>query len=88
MSEFTADQIFLSVRLHEILSKRELEVAGLIADGQPPEAISKKLALSVKTVSTYRARVMDKLKPHGVESNARLAVLLFQAGLTPAVKLQ
>jgi len=47
--------------LSEILSKREFEVLSLIASGQSPKEIAESMGLSPKTVSTYRARIMDKL---------------------------
>jgi DNA-binding NarL/FixJ family response regulator len=47
---------------HHTLSERELEVLGLLAQGQSVKHIAKSLTLSIKTVSTYRARLMDKLQ--------------------------
>lgn len=47
--------------MHETLSDREFEVLRLIASGKTVGEIAKDLALSVKTVSTYRARVLQKL---------------------------
>jgi DNA-binding NarL/FixJ family response regulator len=46
---------------HQTLSDRELEVLCLIAGGKTPTDIADTLALSVKTVSTYRARLLEKL---------------------------
>lgn len=46
---------------HESLSDREHEVLCLLAQGKTPTEIGDRLALSVKTVSTYRARVLEKL---------------------------
>ncbi len=46
---------------HEQLSERELQVFLKLAQGQTPGDIAKALSLSVKTVSTYRTRVMEKL---------------------------
>jgi len=48
--------------MHETLSDREFEVMRLIASGRSVGDIAKDLSLSVKTVSTYRARVMQKLR--------------------------
>ena len=45
----------------ESLSKREFEVYSLIASGIPSKEIAEKLALSPKTVSTYRTRILEKL---------------------------
>jgi two-component system, NarL family, invasion response regulator UvrY len=47
--------------VHETLSDREFEVMRLIASGKSVGDIAKDLALSVKTVSTYRTRVLQKL---------------------------
>jgi two-component system, NarL family, invasion response regulator UvrY len=54
---------------HENLSDREFEVMRLIAAGHGREQIARSIRLSVKTVSTYRARVMEKMK---VKSNAEI----------------
>lgn len=55
---------------HDCLSRREFEVMCLLSQGMTPSAIGETLFLSPKTVSTYRARVLEKLKLH---SNAELA---------------
>jgi DNA-binding NarL/FixJ family response regulator len=47
--------------LHEELSDREFEVLRLIATGKTATEISEHLSLSVKTVSTYRARILQKM---------------------------
>jgi len=47
--------------VHETLSDREFEVMRLIASGKSVGDIAKDLTLSVKTVSTYRTRVLQKL---------------------------
>ena len=47
--------------LHETLSDREFQVMFLIASGKKPAEIADELLLSVKTVSTYRARVLEKM---------------------------
>lgn len=47
---------------HELLSQREFEVFLRLAKGETISAIAEGLFLSVKTVSTYRARVMEKMK--------------------------
>jgi two-component system, NarL family, invasion response regulator UvrY len=48
--------------LHEDLSDREYEVLRLMAAGKPVADIARHLSLSVKTISTYRVRILDKLK--------------------------
>jgi len=54
---------------HETLSDREYQVLRLLGSGKTISDIGRDLGLSVKTVSTYRARVLDKL---GMRSNAEL----------------
>jgi two-component system, NarL family, invasion response regulator UvrY len=54
---------------HQLLSDRELEVMLMIASGLSLTEIGNRLHLSAKTVSTYRARVMDKMQ---TKSNAEL----------------
>jgi two-component system invasion response regulator UvrY len=54
---------------HSILSDRELHVLKLIAAGVSLTEISQKLALSAKTVSTYRARILEKMR---MQNNAQL----------------
>jgi len=47
---------------HHTLSEREFEVLVLMAQGQSLKHIAQSLTLSIKTVSTYRARLLDKLQ--------------------------
>lgn len=47
---------------HDLLSDREMEVLRLLGQGKPVSAIADHLALSVKTISTYRGRLLEKLK--------------------------
>lgn len=54
---------------HETLSDREFQVLRLIAAGKSAKDIAAELSLSVKTVSTYRARLLEKM---GLGSNAEL----------------
>lgn len=46
---------------HELLSDREFQVLRMIASGKSVKEIAEELSLSVKTVSTYRARVLEKM---------------------------
>jgi DNA-binding NarL/FixJ family response regulator len=46
---------------HQTLSNRELQVLRMIAEGHSQKEIAAKLGLSVKTVSTYRARLAEKM---------------------------
>jgi DNA-binding NarL/FixJ family response regulator len=63
---------------HEQLSAREFQVLRLIASGKTVGEISEELALSVKTVSTYRTRVLEKMQ---LKNNAELMHYAMQAGL-------
>jgi len=63
---------------HEVLSDREFEVLRLLASGLTPTEISEKLFLSIKTVSTYRARLLDKMH---MRTNAELMKYAIKAGL-------
>jgi DNA-binding NarL/FixJ family response regulator len=55
--------------LHELLSDREHEVMRMIASGVPLTEIGDRIHVSVKTISSYRARIMEKMK---MKSNAEL----------------
>jgi DNA-binding NarL/FixJ family response regulator len=47
--------------LHALLSEREFQIFGKLAAGRSVSDIGRELCLSVKTVSTYRARILDKM---------------------------
>ena len=53
----------------ELLSDREFQVLRLIASGKQVSEIAKELSLSVKTISTYRTRILEKM---GLKNNAEL----------------
>lgn len=55
--------------LHDILSDREYQVLRMIAEGKTVKHIAEELSLSMKTVSTYRTRIMGKMK---MTTNAEL----------------
>jgi two-component system invasion response regulator UvrY len=55
--------------LHETLSDREYQVMRLIVSGKRIKEIAEDLSLSVKTISTYRSRILQKVK---MKSNAEL----------------
>jgi two-component system, NarL family, invasion response regulator UvrY len=48
--------------LHNNLSKREYQILILIGSGKSTSDIAKELELSIKTISTYRSRILDKLR--------------------------
>ena len=54
---------------HETLSDREHQVFIMLAKGQSPTEIGKELSLSVKTISTHRSRILDKMQ---MKKNAEL----------------
>ncbi len=54
---------------HETLSTREFEIMCLIAVGETPKSISRKLFLSTKTVNSYRDRILEKM---GMKTNAEI----------------
>jgi two-component system, NarL family, invasion response regulator UvrY len=64
--------------LHEQLSNREFQVLRLIASGKTPTEIAEMLSLSVPTISTYRARILEKMK---MKTSAELMRYALQHGL-------
>jgi DNA-binding NarL/FixJ family response regulator len=63
---------------HDRLSDREFEVMRGIASGESVSEIADRIHLSVKTVSTYRARLLEKM---GMSTNAELTRYAIQNGL-------
>ena len=61
-------------QLHETLSTREQQVLLLIASGKTPRAIAQEMALNVKTVNTFRARLLHKMKMTGNVELTRYAI--------------
>jgi two-component system invasion response regulator UvrY len=64
--------------LHESLSVREFQVMRLLSSGKTPSQIATDLKLSVQAVSTYRSRILQKLK---ITNNADLVRYALQSGL-------
>jgi DNA-binding NarL/FixJ family response regulator len=60
--------------LHERLSDREMEVLRLLGQGKTVSAIADDMALSVKTISTYRARLLEKLRLRTTANLVRYAI--------------
>lgn len=58
----------------DLLSARELEVLSLLAKGRTVSQAAKRLKLSVKTVSTYRSRLLEKLQLQTTANLIRYAV--------------
>lgn len=65
--------------LHETLSNREFQVMCMIASGKTVTEIAKELALSVKTISAYRTKVLGKMD---MKTNAQLTLYVLQKQLT------
>jgi len=63
---------------HEILSDREYQVLRLIGSGKKVSEIAAMLSLSVKTISTYRAHILDKMN---LKNNAELIYYVMNNGL-------
>ena len=63
---------------HERLSAREFQVLSKLAAGRAVSEIAEELQLSVKTVSTYRSRVLEKM---GLKTNADLTSYALRHGL-------
>jgi DNA-binding NarL/FixJ family response regulator len=84
LSETAADLVSTELRrssdrkLHETLSEREFQVFRKLAEGHTPTQIATELLLSVKTVSTYRARILEKM---GLKSNADITYYAISNGL-------
>ena len=64
---------------HDALSDREFQVMGLIASGKTVSEIAQLLTLSDKTISTYRARILEKM---GMKTNAELTRYAIQNRLS------
>lgn len=64
--------------VHELLSSREFQVLRMIASGKTVKQIADEISLSVKTVSTYRARILEKTS---MKTTAELIRYAFQAQL-------
>jgi DNA-binding NarL/FixJ family response regulator len=64
--------------LHKNLSDREYQVLRMIGSGKQVSEIAQTLSLSVKTISTYRAHILEKMK---LKNNAELTYYVMQNGL-------
>jgi len=65
---------------HEALSDREFQVLCLIAAGKPPREIAAELNVSVKTVGSHRARLLEKM---ALKNNAELVQYAIEHDLLP-----
>jgi two-component system, NarL family, invasion response regulator UvrY len=80
VAERLASQLDFSGKkeLHEMLSDREYQVLCMIASGKPSGEIAEELSLSVKTISTYRSRILEKMN---LNNNAELTTYAIQKRL-------
>lgn len=65
---------------HENLSKREFQIMCLIGSGKAVSEIAKELFLNVRTISTYRARILEKLN---LKNNSEITSYCVKEGFTP-----
>lgn len=65
---------------HQLLSNREFEVMRLLASGKSLKEIADELFLSEKTITTYRARVLEKMK---LRNNVELTLYAIENKLLP-----
>lgn len=63
---------------HEVLSDRELEVLRLLASGLTPAETAERLRLSIKSLSTYRCRILEKM---GLKNTAEIMEYATGAGI-------
>jgi DNA-binding NarL/FixJ family response regulator len=63
---------------HSVLSEREFQIFCKLAEGRSVTEIANKLCLSVKTVSTYRSRLLDKM---GMKTNADITTYAIRNNL-------
>ena len=66
-------------KLHEKLSDREYQVLCMIASGKRMKDIASELCLSIKTIGTYRSRILEKMR---MKNNAELTHYAIKHGLT------
>lgn len=84
VSESLAERLLIEVASpvdiepHTLLSDREFQILCLIGEGNTISAIADKLCISVKTVSTYRSRILLKMN---MKNNAELAKYAIKKGL-------
>jgi two-component system, NarL family, invasion response regulator UvrY len=71
VSDMLVEQITSPVREtpHETLSDREYQVMCMLGQGKTPTEIAKELTVSVKSISTYRSRILQKLN---IRTNAQI----------------
>ena len=77
LAEKLADELDVDIKKlpHERLSNREDQVMMMLAGGKSVSDIAEELCLSVKTISTYRTRILSKM---GMKKNAELTLYAVQ----------
>lgn len=84
VSSFLAEKLALDLESdrgtlpHEMLSDREYQVMCMIASGKRTKEIAEELYLSIKTISTYRSRILEKMR---MKNNAELTHYAVKQGL-------
>lgn len=80
LAELMTDQLShpSEKQLHELLSDREFQVFFKLAGGLTPTDIGTELNISVKTISTYRSRILEKMS---LKTNADLTYYAIKNGL-------
>ena len=66
---------------HELLSDREYQVMLMIASGKTVSAIADELFLSVKTISTYRTHILEKMR-----TSATSAAVVIQNNMVSPIR--
>lgn len=80
ISEKVADLLVMNLgsanerSLHEKLSDREFQILSLFGEGKTVKQIAETLSLSVPTVSTYRARILNKMEMKSTAELVRYAI--------------
>jgi two-component system, NarL family, invasion response regulator UvrY len=80
ISEKVADLLVMNLggsnekSLHEKLSDREFQILSLFGEGKTVKQIAESLSLSVPTVSTYRARILNKMEMKSTAELVRYAI--------------
>lgn len=77
INQLRVEQHIINER-YAALTPREAEVMSMIVKGQSNKVIGNSLFISIKTVETHRAKIMDKMKADSVSHLVRMAVVLEQ----------
>lgn len=75
--EYLAQKDF-AIRTRDVLTQREIEVLQLVGEGESDQAIAQKLGISLKTVQSHRAHIMEKLN---LDNRVELAKYALRKGM-------